>query len=324
MKIVFNTYPAAFQCMGGGEIQLLKSKEALEALGHEVVLFDQWNTKLEDADVLHHFSVQGGSVNLCAYADSHNIPLVISPILWMSNNPHNYPMEEIQHLLSMADSVCTNSDMETDQFLNFFDVPNDKFILTCNGVDDIFTEKVDQDMFREEFDIKGKFVLCVGNIEARKNQHMLVVAAEKAEVKLVLIGHIRDQTYFETSGIEESNNTIYLGSIDHHSPLLRSAYQACELFVLPSLLETPGLAALEAVTCGAKLVITKEGSTTEYFNDSAVYVDPCDVESITAGITKAMIEVNPQVELDYSWARTGLQLERAYELAIKRRNNEKT
>ena len=213
MKIVFNTYPVAFQCPGGGEIQLEKSRQALEQLGHDVVLFDQWSTDLSSADVVHHFSVQGGSSNFCGYVKNQNIPLVISPILWLSDYIDQYPMEEIGHLLAIGDVICPNSNQETERFLSHFDVPRDKFIVTRNGVDRRFYQPSQAAMFRKHFDIEGGFILCVGNIEERKNQHRLAMAAAAIDMPLVLIGHVRDQGYFDHLMQSAGNNTQYLGAL---------------------------------------------------------------------------------------------------------------
>ena len=323
MKIIFNTYPAAFQCPGGGEIQLLKSKEALEALGHKVILFNQWTTDLSDADVVHHFSVQSGSANFCAYANHNDIPLVISPILWLSDNINAYPMSEIEHLLSIADVVCPNSYSETERFLQHFPTTNpQKFVTTHNGIDETFLTKVDASAFRETYNITGDFILCVGNIEPRKNTHRLIEAARQVNCKLVLIGHVRDSGYFSDCSIGDCKNTLFLGAIEHHDPLLRSAYKACKVFALPSLLETPGLAALEAGISGATLLLTSEGCTKEYFKDAAEYVDPLDIEDITRGLRTCMTnQRSPSPEeianiTSYSWQNTAKELEEAYVKAI--------
>jgi glycosyltransferase involved in cell wall biosynthesis len=321
MKIIMNTFPAAFQCPGGGEIQLLKSKEALETLGHEIILFNQWETDLNDCDVIHHFTVQGGSSNFCNYVYYNtDKPLILSPILWIGEDTSQYPMGEIQHLFNMADAICPNSIAETDKFKNAFKVDPAKFTVTHNGIDDIFHEKVDGQLFRDQFKIHEPFVLCVGNIETRKNQHRLVKAAEQAGIKLVLIGQIRDQDYFNLSGITESNNTSYLSTLDHHSPLLRSAYSACELFALPSLLETPGLAALEAAASGAVLLLTQEGCTEEYFESSAIYCDPNDTHTISEGITDSLKRSPVKGHIEkYSWLNCGRELEQTYQKALSNR-----
>ena len=45
------------------------------------------------------------------------------------------------------------------------------------------------------------------------------------------------------------------------------------VFVLPSTLETPGLAALEAAALGIPIIITSEGCTKEYFGSIETYYD---------------------------------------------------
>lgn len=317
MKIYFNTYAAAFQCPGGGEIQLLKSKEALERRGHEVVLFDPWRHDLRDADVVHHFSVQGGSYNLCAFAHRSAIPLVISPILWLAGGPNDYPMDDIRFMLSIADVLCPNSSAEVERFVEWFATPRERYHVTHNGVDERFFDPVPAQMFREFYSIEGPFVLCVGNIEARKNQLALLAAARQVDVQVILLGNVRDRAYFDRMTREYEGVFRYLGHLDHESELLRSAYAACSAFALPSLLETPGLAALEAAAAGAALVITREGCTEEYFGPDAYLVDPGDVGDIARQLLRALESTHPSEALRrrvrrFTWDHVGEELEQAY------------
>lgn len=321
MKIYFNTYPVAFQCPGGGEIQLLKSKEALERRGHEVVFFNQWEHSLAEADVIHHFSVQGGTYNICAYAHNNGIPLVVSPILWLSEYIDQYPMGEIGFITSVADVLCPNSEAEVDRFLQHFPEPRDKYQVTHNGIDNLFFTPVLPDLFQQKFCINQPFALCVGNIETRKNQLNLLEAANRSNLHVVLIGNVRDNAYFTELSSRFTGKFTYLGYLEHDSELLRSAYSACTVFALPSLLETPGLAALEAAASGAQLVITAEGCTEEYFGGDARYVDPKNVADISCKLTEA-VETGlhngsrlAQYVRQYTWDRTALQLEQAYHCA---------
>lgn len=319
MRIFFNTYPVAFQCPGGGEIQLLKSKEALEKRGHEVVLFDQWKHSLRDADVVHQFSVQGGIYNFCQYVQNSGIPLVVSPILWLSEYVDQYPMGEIGHLLNLADVICPNSEAESIRFVKHFEFTKPKYMVTHNGVDDFFFDRIDGDLFRTKFDINGEFALCVGNIETRKNQLALVEAAAEVNLPVVLIGDIRDELYFKQ--IEQSyfGKFNHIGVLQHNDPLLRSAYSACSVFALPSLLETPGLAALEAAASNAPILITSEGCTAEYFQDSVYYVNPKSIGEIAAQLSLAIKEQKRPEDgfvKKFSWDQTALELEMAYKRAI--------
>lgn len=305
LKVLFITYPMAFHTPGGGEIQLLAYKKHLEQLGVEVDLFDPWNPNFLEYDLVHYFSVIGGSVHICNFIKGLGLPLVVSSSLWITEeSKHLYPIQEIKHQLSLADVVIGNSDIECDNMAEVFNLPRDRFKTVYNGVEDIFFEKVEETLFRKHFDISDDFVLNVGNIEPRKNQLNLAKAMKGIpDKKLVLIGHIRDTDYakevFEEGGLQ----IMHLDYLENSDELLRSAFSACEVFCLPSTLETPGLAALEALANGSKVVVTKEGATHEYFKDAVYYCDPLSIQNITEKIELAMGEqiTNKNSIEDYKW-----------------------
>jgi glycosyltransferase involved in cell wall biosynthesis len=326
MKVLFNTYPVAFDCPGGGEVQLLKSAAGLEQRGVEVLRYDLWQPQFDQADLVHHFSVQGGSSLFCNYVKySRALPLAISPILWITPQSYGaglYPVEEIRHLLHLADVVLPNSQAEANNLAEVFDLPLQKFHPIVNGIDSFFFRSdASPALFREKFGLEGPFLLNVGNLEPRKNQHRLAQAACELGMDLVVLGNIRDRAYFEQCLSASQGRLKYLGYLPHPSELLLSAYAACELFVLPSTLETPGLAALEAAASGARIVITQEGCTEEYFGDQVEYVDPLSVESIRAGIVRqlaapAPTQLRQHVAERFTWQRAAAQLQAAYAQAL--------
>ena len=320
MKVLFNTYPMAFHTPGGGEIQLLAYKKYLAQFGVDVHLFDQWNPNFFDFDLVHFFSCIGGSVHFCRFVKNLGIPLVISSSLWITEkSKHLYPIDEIRDQLLLADCVITNSDIEGETLARLLNLPRQKFTTIYNGVADEFFNPVSPEIFRTHFKIYSPFVLNVGNIEPRKNQLTLVRAMKVfPEKKLVLIGHPRDPEYLKKVISEGGDQIFYIGPIDHENILLRSAYAACDLFCLPSTLETPGLAALEAAAVGVPLVITKEGSAKEYFGDQAEYVDPEDTKEIAYAIQKYFAssikdQKRRTIEVEHlRWERIVKKLEEVY------------
>jgi glycosyltransferase involved in cell wall biosynthesis len=321
MNILFNTYPIAFHTPGGGEIQLMQTKTSLERLGENVMLFDTWAPQIDKSDVVHHFSVYGGSSVFCNFIKSNRKPLAVSSILYPHKDIDRYPMTEINHILQNCDIVLPNSFHEGELISRVCNVPIEKFYPVYNGVDELFISKPDFDglYFREYFGVMEPFLLCVANIEHRKNQ--LALARSLSKTNLVLLGNIRDQTYFDEM-IRVSNGKIrYLGYLPNDSKLLRSAYLACEAFVLPSLLETPGLAALEAAAMGAKVVITSVGSTREYFGEYVNYRDPEDEESFLPAINASLEEskstnLQSYVKSNFSWNRAAISSLEAYKKII--------
>jgi glycosyltransferase involved in cell wall biosynthesis len=322
MRVLFNTYPVAFDCPGGGEIQLLECKAALERLGVHVVLYDQWSPQFESVDAVHYYSVQGGSTNFCEFVKRKGLPLLISPILWPTDeNISSYPMKEIQSLLNLCDVVLPNSVAERDQLGAFFDLDPQKCVVVPNGVGDSFTSLARNDLFREHIHLEGPFLLNAANVEPRKNQLTLIQAVRGMDLPLVLLGGVRDAAYFEECMKKGSQFVRYGGFLPHGGELLKSAYYSSEAFVLPSLLETPGLAALEAATQNARLVLTSVGSTREYFQGLVTYVNPYDAADIRAGIEAALgwkrdESLRLHVLENYTWDHTARSLLEAYKRAV--------
>lgn len=319
MKVTFATYPWAFETPGGGEIQLLKYEEYLRQENVEVIRHDPWAANIGKTDIFHFFSCIGGSIHLCNYVKSRGIPLVISSSLWITEETrHLYPIDEIRAQLSLADAIVTNGDIESDQIASVVGLPRERFHTIRNACDSWFSQASDPDIFRKKFNISGPFVLNVGNIEPRKNQLNLVRACRKAGLPLILIGHNRDQAYAEACFNEMTEGMHYLGPIDHNDILLRSAFAACSVFCLPSTLETPGLAALEAAAAGAPLVVTGEGSTREYFADLCTYVCHDDAEGIAEALQGAIAhgrsgELREHINARFTWNKVASDLKAFYE-----------
>jgi len=183
-------------------------------------------------------------------------------------------------MMEIADILIPNSASEADQLQRFFRVPQEKIAIIMNAVDAAFSE-AKPDLFFEKYGLRD-FVLCVGRIEPRKNQLGMIRALSGAPVSFVLIGDPvkRYPAYYDACRRVAGKNVRFLEGFPHDSEILRSAYAACDTFLLASWLETPGLAALEAGLAGAKIVITREGATREYFQDFAAYVNPSDSTDI--------------------------------------------
>ncbi len=329
MKIAFYVYPTAFQNIGGGEILLLKTKEHLEKLGVSVKLFDTWTDRLGDFDLLHVFGSVKDALPMMEEAKLAGIKIVLSTICWYSWKSAwgtygswvsrvaavarhaakvglPFIPSERKRMMEIADILIPNSDMEARQLCRYFCVPKDKIRMIPNGTELCFAE-AKPDAFVAKYGLKD-FVLCVGRIEPRKNQLNLVRALKGTKVQLVIIGKSVSpyKKYYEACLREAGPNVHFLGGLPHGSELLMSAYAACDTFVLPTWLETPGLAALEAGLAGAKVVITREGSTREYFEDLVEYVSPGDPGDIRRKIQKALQSsktdaLRQRIRSFYSW-----------------------
>ena len=308
----------AFHTPGGGEYQLLQYKANLEVLGHQVDLFDPWNPNLHDYDLVHYFSCVGGSEHFCNFIRSQNIPLAVTSSLWITGETkEQYDIEMIQYQLSCAHVVITNSVMESETLSKNLDLPIWKFKHVYNAVDERFFSKTYSPNFIDKYGIHGKYILNVANIEPRKNQKRMIEALSAfPDYTLVLVGHIRDQEYFHSCDISNNCQVNYIGPLPQNSDELHAAYQNAALLCLPSLLETPGIAALEAAAVGIPVVITREGSTSEYFGDNAFYVDHTSVDNIIKQIENALQSKNQQTYQPLTWYNATTDLVDVYKYLL--------
>ena len=310
LRVAFFVYPSAFQNIGGGEILLLKTKEYLEKEGVYCKLFDIWNDKLDNFDILHVFGAIKDCMGLMQTARNKGVKVVLVPIFFSTLQRTLYEHGGLKrkaaaclrHIakaafpflpsgrrstMLAADAIIPNSYAELKQIERLFGIDRKKMHVIPNCVDSDF-EYGDERPFISKYNVKD-FVLSVGRIEPRKNQLNLIRALKDFKAPLVMIGdpvsHYPD--YYRQCRSEAGSNVVLVGRIGHEDPLLRSAYKACRCFVSQGWFETPGLAALEAALAGANVATTNMGCTKEYFRDLAEYFSPSSLKSIRSAAEKA-------------------------------------
>jgi glycosyltransferase involved in cell wall biosynthesis len=160
----------------------------------------------------------------------------------------------------------------------------------------------------------------VGRIEPRKNTLALIRAIRPLGLPLVVIGeaHPAFPRYAQDCRRAGRDQVVWLGKVDHHDPLLASAYAAARVFALPSWFETPGLAALEAALAGSAVVITPYGSTWEYFGDLVEYARPNHEGTIRRAVAKcwekgADPRLSRRIATHYLWPKVAQITAEAYD-----------
>lgn len=345
MKVLFYSYPQAFQNPGGGEVMLLKTKEALEKNGIAVKLFNQWEDKIKDYDILHIFGSVKDCLGIMESAKSFGTKIVVSPIYWSTlqkcmfeyGSLRNKLKLTAQHLTKLilpntpsarrkifllADALIANSNAEANQVKRLFAIDGKKMHVAYLGVDEKFTY-ADSKQFIDKFGMRD-FILSVGRIEPRKNNLNLIKALKGSGLKLVLIGDpvSNYMGYYDECRQAADKNTIFINRIGHEDTLLASAYAASGVFVLQGWFETPGLVALEAGLGGARLAVTNGGSTYEYFKDYVEYFNPSRPSSIKKAIFCALNKpkndaLRNHIKSNFLWHNSARQTIQIYKSLLK-------
>jgi len=338
MHVLFATSQATALTRGGVRTQVLQTKEALENIGVHVTLFDTWRTlEWNEFDLVHIFSANMATYHFARAVKAQGIPLVISPVFytrrtakvvrsviaadrWIGRKIRGIWTDYglIAEMCSWAEAVTPNTSEEGKLFVDAFGIPENKVIVVPNGVEERFMH-ASPGLFEREYGLKN-FILSVGNIGPdRKNILRLIEALESVKQPAVIIGRLEDTPSGRACLERASRNPrlLMIDAIPHESMLLASAYAACDVFVLPSQFETPGIAALEAGLAGAKIVITPVGGTRDYFGNDAIYVDPASPENIAQGIQRALEhkkdnELRTRIQKEYLWEKVGEKTKQVY------------
>ncbi len=133
----------------------------------------------------------------------------------------------------------------------------------------------------------GKFWVCVGTVEPRKNHPRLLQAYARLKAQLGKVeplvlaggkGWLMDDINRLITSLGIADDVIFTGYVDDNA--LQWLYQNCYAALYPSLFEGFGLPVLEAMSLGAAVITSDVTSIPEITGDAAVLVDPCSDEAI--------------------------------------------
>ena len=188
---------------------------------------------------------------------------------------------------------------------------------------------------RHNYGIDGDYILSVGSIQPRKNLARLIMAyaslrgngsADKLP-KLVLAGKcawLYDETLRTLDDTGLRDTVVLTGYVpDADLPAL---YSGAVCFVYPSYFEGFGLPPLEAMKCGAPVIVGNRTSLPEVVDDAALLVDPFDTEAIAAALKQLIEDSELRKELSlrgrkratlFDWHETARRTLSIYEQVVR-------
>ncbi len=336
MRVAFVSPVPFCLCVGGLEIQVLRTAEALRTMGVQVDLLDPWATRL-NADLLHCFGSEYPLFETVTRARARGIPVVVSSIfspqkplsffrLWRYVDalvPMKTSFRARKQLLLAANAVVALSQHEAAVLGSLFGLDYRKILVIPNGVEERFCTAGAAE-FQRAYGLHD-IVLCVGSVERNKNQHRLLDALLDAGLPTVLIGAARTSDGEYVEGVEarlrHGATALWVRGLPHDSPLLASAYAAAKVVVLPSLAEVQPLSVIEAAAARANVVVSNQPGLRETFGRYVWYCDPLSVRSIREAVLDAYraprgaryTSAPPWVR---PWSATAEQLRQVYEAVV--------
>ena len=251
----------------------------------------------------------------------------------------------IKQAIKRSQKVITVSNFTKNDILEQFKIPEEKIIVTYEGVanlykgnDDSFSVKLNyQENNLVENVLKNDFLLYVGNAYPHKNLEFLLrvfknIREIKPNLRLVLIGK-EDYFYNKLRNFALSINLLKSNSED--SPVVFAGYvpdrqllvfyQKASAYIFPSLYEGFGLPPLEAMAQSCPVISASASSLPEILGQAALYFNPKEEEELKKRVLELLDNESLRSELinkgkeqikKYSWEECARQTFSVYEQAL--------
>jgi glycosyltransferase involved in cell wall biosynthesis len=256
----------------------------------------------ERFDVVHGLDIYSPmAMIVIPFVHRHRIPCVLTCHTVMDSPFSIFLQRPMGLALRRADRLIAVSQASA-RFCCLLGCPEKRITVVPNGVDlSCFNGNLNPFAMRKELSIGDEpLVVTASRLIKRKNPNLLISAFAKVlkvvpDAKLVIAGSGREQDNLsrQVKGLNIANSVFMAGELSKER--VAQLMAAADVFVLPSKMESFGLALLEASAAGVPVVCSNAGGVPEVFQDgfNALLYPPGD----DIAMAKAIIRLIQDREL---------------------------
>lgn len=268
-----------------------------------------------------------------------NIPLVLTlhDIIYLENfNFISYKSTAYQlignfyrrwvvpRILKTSKRIITVSYTEKDSILQKYPSFENKLKVIYNCQGEHFKEDKIQnyEVIKDKYNLPEKFIFCLGNTSPKKNLSNILkgyfqyLDEHEEKIPMVLADHSPGDLFLflNSTSAKYKPYLIFIGYVSNRE--IPTIYKLSSLFLYPSIRESFGIPILEGMKMGVPVITSNISCMPEIAGDSAYFVDPNSVESISNGIkavlsnpdlSKELIEKGYEQTKKYSWVKSAQQ-----------------
>ncbi len=268
--------------------------------------------KLKGLDIFHspHYNfpiLYKGKVLITV----HDIIHFLYPIELRSKLAKQYSRYMFKKLQKKAHKIITDSESTKRDLIEYFKFKPENIEVIYIGVDPYFKQLDDPKVitrFKEKLGVNGLMLMFVGLNKYHKNIQALlkvskILKEKKIDFTLLLAGTKMNEKQLlntiEELGISQNVKVIsYLDDL-----MMLYAYNAADIFILPSFYEGFGLPPLEAMACGTPVIVSNASSLPEVVGDAGLMINPKETDEIV----NAIIKLSEDSELYNKMVKKGLE-----------------
>ncbi len=204
----------------------------------------------------------------------------------------------IQHTMSEINDNMFRKTLNTfDHIIAVSDYVRNDLIRRKVPADKITTACPCLESYPELSEKEGDYILSLGRLVRTKGLDYLIEAMQYVDSKLIICGKGPDSKRLmkriRKYGVEDKVEMKGWVSEEEKQSLMSE----CKMFVMPSLYESYGLAALEIMSYGRPVVCTDVNGLPDTVKDGGIYVKPKDAKGLADAINSLLADKEKREQL---------------------------
>jgi glycosyltransferase involved in cell wall biosynthesis len=271
-----------------------------------------------------NFSSFSNSKSLKKIITVHDLSFLRYPEFFSSRKNFWHKALNVKKILKESDRIIAVSNNTKNDLVEVLNISPDKVkvIYSGNNLSKREISSTEKEELLNRFELSGRLILYLGNIEPRKNIKGLIesynnLRAENPEfkdLKLVLAGAKawKNKEIFKSYNNSKFKDDIYfLGYISKSDKEV--LYSISSVFVYPSYYEGFGFPVLEAMAYGLPVICSNISSLPEIVADAAITINPYNNSEIETALKLILSDENLRSsyiskgyerEKLFSWSKT--------------------
>ncbi|MEA3340652.1 MAG: glycosyltransferase family 1 protein, partial [Chloroflexota bacterium] len=254
---------------------------------------------------------------------------------FLTTASRRYYNQQIEWAVRRADHILADSHATKSDLVSLLNTPPEKVTTVHLAADPAFRPLPEAEVRQvaARYGLEPGYLLCVGTLEPRKNIPGLLEAyrslldAQVTDAPLVLVGGkgwLYDEIFERVEELHLAGQVYFLHGVPDTD--LVGLYNGAGVLATVSFYEGFGLPALEAMACGAPVVVADRASLPEVVGEAGLLADPDDPNDIARALTRALTEEPLRAQMRerglaqaarFTWKKTARETLDVYRMVLE-------
>ena len=207
-----------------------------------------------------------------------------------------------------AKKILTVSFYSEDKLSNILGVAKGQFAVIRNAWQHLNRVEPDDSIFESLPQVieKKSYFMALSSLSPQKNFIWITeVAKRNPDKQFVVCGSV--EAYTKDGGEElKADNVHFTGFVSDGQ--MKSLMSQCKAFIHPAIYEGFGIPPLEALSCGAQLILSTATCLPEIYGNVAHYIDPYKYDYDLDALLQEPVEDASSILGKYNWAEEAKKL----------------